>query len=510
MQHCDVLIAGTGIAGMSLALKLIEKRPDFKMVMLSKGHPCETNTSLAQGGIAAVMDRLQDSFEQHIQDTLEAGHYLNDVDVVHRVVRQAPARIQELIKWGVTFDTQSEGSFALGLEGGHSQPRIVHAKDKTGQHIQDLLWQRIQETPQIEIIDHVLVTSILKSYQEEEQAIGLSYIDNSHQLHQRYASHIVLATGGCGQVFTHTSNPVAATGDGIALALKADVELSDMQYIQFHPTALYEPKKSNLFLISEALRGFGAHVVNEQQERFLFQFDIRGELAPRDIVSQAIFSELLQTNKEQVFLDLRHLDIQALQEHFPTIFNRLHQAGYQPQKDLIPIVPAAHYQCGGIKVDQHGRSSLLNLYALGECAHTGLHGSNRLASNSLLEALVYAHQIAEIISHQKPQQISDKLKRLSEIKYYNSKDINPVLLGLFKNEIKQLMDYKLLNGNQKEQQLAVDSLMKLHQDLLECLGDYQPCKHSYELENMLLTAMVILQHVLFHEKVNPHNQNQYV
>lgn len=509
MQHCDVLIAGTGIAGMTLALKLIEKRPDFKIVMLSKGHPCETNTSLAQGGIAAVLNRMQDSFEQHIQDTLEAGHYLNDLDVVNRVVRQAPARIQELIKWGVTFDTQSEGSIALGLEGGHSQPRIVHTKDKTGKHIQDVLWERIQQSPQIEIIDHVLVTSILKSYQEDEQAIGLSFIDNSHQLHQRYASHIVLATGGCGQVFTHTSNPVAATGDGIALALKAGVDLKDMHYIQFHPTALFEPNKSNLFLISEALRGYGAHVVNEQQVRFLFQHDIRGELAPRDIVSQAIFSEILQTNSGHVYLDLRHLDFQDFQEHFPTICNTLHRAGYQPQKDLIPIVPAAHYQCGGIKVDLYGRSSLQNLYALGECARTGLHGSNRLASNSLLEALVYAHQIAEVISQQTKHHATIKFKKTAEVVYSNSMVICPVVLGHFKNEIKRLMNYKLLNGNLQEQQTVVDTLMKLHQDLLECMEYYLPCKHSYELDNMILTAMVILQHALFQEKANPHNLNQY-
>jgi len=510
MKTCDVLILGTGIAGLSLALQLNEKRPDLKIVLMTKNEPDETNTSLAQGGIAAVCDRIRDSFDEHIQDTLNAGQGKCNPKVVEMVIKQAPHRLQELIKWGAEFDTEKDGHLAMALEGGHSHNRVVHYKDKTGWHIQEVLWTKIKTQSNIEVIPHAFCVDLLTEDKEEDkQVIGMSYIkDSNPTIDIIFANTIVLATGGSGQVFQFTSNPEIATGDGVALAFRAGASIKDMHYVQFHPTALYEEGKSNLFLISEAVRGFGGYIVNKNEERFLFEFDSRGELATRDIVSKAITNEIEKSGNEFVYLDLRHLNQQEFQAHFPTIYARFIEVGLYPESDLIPIVPVAHYQCGGIEVNENGQTSLKNLYALGECSCTGLHGANRLASNSLLEALVFSFNASERIIIE--NKVSTNRYKLSQIRSIETHEIiSPSVLGVFKNKVKCLMNYSVLHGTEVEKQEVIIQLTKIHFDLLECVDYYFRCRNCCELENMLQTSLIIMNQSLNFPFSNNLNLNDH-
>lgn len=400
MKKLDILVAGSGIAGLSFAVKTAEKNPDLSIIIMTKGRAENANTYYAQGGIAVVTDLINDSFEAHIQDTLQSGGGFCDEKIVNMVVRQAPERVNELIALGTTFDKNKTGNLDLGLEGGHSQNRIVHHKDISGLEIEMKLIQKIMELPNVTLLEnHFLIDITTEEENGKKQCSGAFYFDkNSGRIKYLRTKTIVLSTGGSGQVFQNTTNPEVATGDGVAIAYRAGAVIEDMQYIQFHPTALYEKNKNPFFLISEAVRGFGAHIVNEKGERFIFKYDIRGELATRDIVSQAIAKEMQESNKRHVYLDCRHLDASEFLKHFPSITNYCNNVGLHPEKDLIPIVPVAHYQCGGIKVNEHAETNIKNLFAIGECARTGLHGKNRLASNSLLEALVFAHQACERIS----------------------------------------------------------------------------------------------------------------
>lgn len=505
MITCDVLISGTGIAGLSLAIHLIEQQPELQIIVLSKNDARLTNTSLAQGGIATVCNRLTDSFDQHIQDTLAAGQGKCNAKVVEMVIKQAPQRLNELIKWGAAFDTEKDGQLALAMEGGHTQHRVVHYKDQTGWHIQEVLWNRILNEPNIEVISNAFCMDVLTN---ENQAIGMSYILDAASVENRiYAKSIVLATGGCGQLFEFTSNPEIATGDGVAMAFRVGATITDMQYIQFHPTALYEKGKSNLFLISEAVRGFGGYLVNSQGKRFVFDYDTRGELATRDIVSEAICNEIKKATDGHVYLDLRHLNQEAFKNHFPTIYDRLKNVGLHPETDLIPIVPVAHYQCGGIDVDENGQTSVKNLYALGECSYTGLHGANRLASNSLLEALVFSHTASKQIifnnnsTTQKFSPIQHSLLQLDGI-------IDPSVLTEFKNQLRSLMTFQVLHESKEEKMNTMTQLIKIHTDLMECVNYYCRCKNCCELENMLQTAMIIINQsfMALHSEKNKRNE----
>jgi L-aspartate oxidase len=511
MQTCDVLISGTGIAGLTLALHLIEKRPDLKIVLLSKNEPQLTNTSLAQGGIATVCNQLTDSFEQHIQDTLNAGQGKCNPQVVEMVIQQAPQRLQELIAWGADFDKENSGSLALALEGGHSQNRVVHYKDKTGWHIQDILWKRIYAEKTIEVLPNAFCVDIITDPNtNEKQAIGMTYMLASDTEEKRiFAKSIVLATGGSGQIFACTSNPEIATGDGVAMAFRAGATIMDMQYMQFHPTALYEKGKSNLFLISEAVRGFGGYIVNSKGRRFLFDCDSRGELATRDLLSEAITNEINQSEESYVYLDVRHLDPQDFKNHFPTIFDRFVESGYNPASDLIPIVPVAHYQCGGIAVNAMGQTTVKNLYAIGECSCTGLHGANRLASNSLLEALVYSHNAAQQIAFE--QTIVKQNILIKPFKVVEPYEIiSPSIINTFKEQVKKLMTYQVLHGGSKEQMEVLTQLMTIHTDLMDCLEDYHRCGNCCELENMLETAMIIINQSALSMQSETNKMNEYV
>lgn len=390
-KKADILIVGSGIAGLSYAEK-VARNADRKIIVVSKAHICETNTRYAQGGIAVVTNTLTDSFHQHIADTLESGAGLCDSEVVSMVVKEAPQRIQELVDMGVSFDLDDLGMFALGKEGGHSAHRIVHTKDHTGLEIQNVLIHAINQHPNVEIINSCFAVDLIL---EDGVCMGASFFDEHEVPFNITANQTVLATGGIGQLYEVTTNPEIATGDGIAMASRAGAVVENMAFIQFHPTAFYEPDANPSFLISEAVRGFGAELKNKEGVAFMYNYDARGSLATRDIVARSIFQELRKSKANCVYLDLRDTDLKSFASKFPTIFEKCRIEGIDLEKDMIPVVPAAHYLSGGIKTDINGLTTIPNLYCLGESACTGMHGANRLASNSLLEALFFADRAAK-------------------------------------------------------------------------------------------------------------------
>lgn len=404
----DILIIGSGIAGLTIACKLARAKPDLSITLLTKVSEDESNTRYAQGGIAAVWDAEKDSFEKHIRDTLTAGDGLCDHAAVEAVVHEGPDRIREIIDWGVRFDREDGQDYDLGLEGGHTEKRILHYKDLTGWEIQRALMTESARHSNIRVLEHYFTIDIITQHHLGYTVIRVT---PDIQCYGAYAlnkqtGHIetflgrktILCTGGAGQVYVQTTNPSIATGDGIAMLYRAKGRIRNMEFVQFHPTSLYNPAGENpAFLISEAVRGFGAVLKTIDGEPFMDKYDPRKSLAPRDIVARAIDKELKIRGEDYVTLDCRHLDREAFVSHFPTIFEKCKSLGIDPLKDLIPVVPACHYMCGGIMTDLQGRTSIRDLYACGECTASGLHGANRLASNSLLEAIVFAHRIQQDI-----------------------------------------------------------------------------------------------------------------
>ena len=398
MLKTDILVIGTGIAGLSFTIKTAMKRKDLHITIMTKDKAEVSNTQFAQGGIAVVIDNIKDSFEHHIDDTIRAGGGLCDEEVVRMVVQQAPDRLQELIELGVHFDKDKDSRWDLALEGGHTRRRILHHADCTGKEIEQVLLDTLHKLNNVTLLEnHFVIDLAVDKNKYNKRCIGAFYFDGANKIGYIRSKVTVLSTGGCGQVFKNTTNAAIATGDGVAIAYRANALVEDMQYIQFHPTALYEPGNNPFFLLSEALRGFGANVVNAEGKRFLFQYDIRGELATRDIVCNAISTELQKSGEAHVYLDCRHLDPEELSKHFPAILTYCNSKGINPFQDLLPIVPVAHYQCGGITVTKSAETTVKGLYAIGECSKTGLHGANRLASNSLLEGVVFAHQASESV-----------------------------------------------------------------------------------------------------------------
>jgi len=400
-KKVDFLVLGSGIAGLSFALKVADHG---QVCIVSKDQPLETATRYAQGGIAAVMYD-PDSYEKHIRDTLIAGDDMNDEKIVRMTIMEAPDRIRELIGWGVKFDVDRKtGLYDLAREGGHSEYRVLHHKDKTGLEIQETLLKRVREHPNIELlVDHFAVDIITQHHlgevvtrRTEEITCYGAYVLNKHtrEISTLLAKFTMMTTGGIGMVYNTTTNPVVSTGDGVAMIYRAKGKVEKMEFVQFHPTSLYNPPETPSFLITEALRGFGAVLKTLDGVEFMAKYDPRGSLASRDIVARAIDNEMKVRGEDHVFLDCTHLDAQDLIFHFPTIYGKCLSIGIDFTKEPIPVVPAAHYLCGGIKVDEKGRTSIRNLYSSGECASTGLHGANRLASNSLLESLVFSHHAA--------------------------------------------------------------------------------------------------------------------
>jgi len=402
-MQTDFLVIGSGIAGLTYALKVAEKYPDKKVMMITKTTADETNTKYAQGGLAVVNDLENDSFEKHIDDTLIAGDGLCNRHVVEIVVKEGPERVNEVIEWGAKFDKQPGGDYKLGKEGGHSAFRILHHKDITGKEIERALLDASKRRSNIELINHCFVVDLITQHHlgylvtkstPDVECYGVYVLNlRTNKIEKILAKTTLLATGGNGQVYRTTTNPSIATGDGVAMAYRAKARIENMEFIQFHPTALYEPGvRGHAFLITEAVRGDGGILRNKNEEAFMEKYDPRKDLAPRDIVARAIDSEMKRTGTEHVYLDCKHFRKEKFIEHFPNIYEKCLSIGIDISKDMIPVSPAAHYSCGGIKTDEWGRSSIKHLYACGECASTGLHGANRLASNSLLEAIVFAHR----------------------------------------------------------------------------------------------------------------------
>ena len=392
----DFLVIGSGIAGISFALKAAKHG---KVALLCKTTLSESNTSYAQGGIASVTYD-PDNFEKHIEDTVIAGDGHCDLVAVEKVIKDAPAQIDELLNWGVDFDRDEEGNFDLHREGGHSEHRILHHKDNTGYEIQESLIRQVKAHPEIEVYEHYFAIEILTQHHLGElvthhtpniECYG-AYVLNlqTNNIHTFLSKVTMLATGGIGSVYSTTTNPEIATGDGIAMVHRARGVIKDMEFVQFHPTGLFHPGERPTFLISEAIRGYGAVLRTQDGKQFMQKYDERGSLAPRDIVSRAIDNEMKIRGHNFVYLDVTRMDAEETKTHFPNIYTKCMEYGIDITKDFIPVSPIQHYLCGGIKVDLNGRSSINRLYAAGECSCTGLHGANRLASNSLIEAIVYA------------------------------------------------------------------------------------------------------------------------
>ncbi|MEN9571401.1 MAG: L-aspartate oxidase [Bacteroidota bacterium] len=402
-MQTDFLVIGSGIAGLTYALKVAQECPDKKIMVLTKTQSDETNTKYAQGGIAGVMDFDKDSFDKHIEDTLIAGDGLCNRQTVEIVVKEGVERIKEIIEWGARFDKEPDGDFKLGKEGGHSEFRILHHKDVTGKEMERALLEALKLSPNIELVSHCFVVDIITQHHmgylvtkatPDIECYGVYVLNlQTNKIEKILSSVTLLATGGNGQVYRTTTNPSIATGDGVAMVYRAKGRIENMEFIQFHPTALYEPGvRGQSFLITEAVRGDGGILRNHKGEAFMEKYDERKDLAPRDIVARAIDNEMKINGTEHVYLDCRHFSKEKFTEHFPNIYAKCLSIGIDITKDMIPVAPAAHYSCGGIKTDEWGKTSINNLYAAGECASTGLHGANRLASNSLLEAMVFAHR----------------------------------------------------------------------------------------------------------------------
>jgi L-aspartate oxidase len=392
----DFLVIGSGLAGISFAIKASRYG---KVALISKAKLDETNTAYAQGGIAAVTYK-PDSFEKHIQDTIIAGDGHCDEAAVRKVIQEAPAQIDDLLEWGVNFDKKEDGHFDLHKEGGHSEFRILHHKDNTGFEMQQSLIRKIADNKNIEIFENHFAIEILTQHHLGEvvtqhtsniECYG-AYVLNeeTNHIHKFLAKITLLATGGIGSVYATTTNPEIATGDGIAMVHRARGVIQDMEFVQFHPTGLYNPGERPTFLITEAIRGYGAVLRCKDGREFMQKYDERGSLAPRDIVARAIDNEMKIRGHQFVYLDVTHKNADETKEHFPNIYKKCLSLGIDITKDMIPVSPTQHYLCGGIVIDEHSRTTIKSLYAAGECTCTGLHGANRLASNSLLEALVYS------------------------------------------------------------------------------------------------------------------------
>ncbi len=399
----DYLVIGSGIAGLWFSVGVADHA---QVAIITKKETAESNTNYAQGGIAGVWDE-NDSTESHIEDTVVAGAGLCDHDIVRDVVTEGPKEIQSLIKMGMSF-TKSEGRLHLGREAGHARPRILHAKDATGREIDRVLLDKVMSHPNITVYDYHYTVDLITDHHLGQHVTKLrpdincygAYVldEKSEDIHTFLARVTILATGGCCAVYQHTTNPSIATGDGVAMAYRAKARVANMEFVQFHPTALYHgtTHKGRTFLISEAVRGHGGILMNQSGEAFMEQYDSRAELAPRDIVARAIDDQLKHRGEDYVLLDVSHLDSTKTEESFPLIVNTCRKLGINPITDPIPVVPAAHYQCGGVQTDSMARTSIAGLLAIGEVAYTGLHGANRLASNSLLEALVFGQRAVQV------------------------------------------------------------------------------------------------------------------
>jgi len=502
MHQTDILILGSGIGGLSTAIYVAQQRPDLKITVLTKTDDNESNTRYAQGGVAAVWDQEKDSFDKHIEDTLDAGDDLCDRRIVEIVVKEGPERVNEIIEWGTRFDKNKSESYDLGREGGHSENRILHYKDLTGWEIQRALLEKSAQLPNIEIQEHYFAVDIITQHHlgynvtrltPEIECYGAYALNKQTGEIEAILSKVtVIATGGTGQVYRNTTNPVIATGDGIAMAYRAKAHVENMEFVQFHPTALYNPAGENpVFLVSEAVRGFGGILKTRKGEEFMQKYDPRKSLAPRDIVARAIDNEMKISGEECMYLDCRHLDKEAFLAHFPTIYDKCVSIGIDPMKDMIPVVPACHYMCGGIRVDDMGRSSIQHLYACGECTCTGLHGANRLASNSLLEALVFAYRIgADVVATIDKQSHKQGIPKWNAGGTTDPKEM--VLITQSVKELKEIMSsYVGIVRSNVRLKRAIDRLELLYRETEALYNSTTLSPQLCELRNLITIGYLI-------------------
>ena len=500
----DCLVIGSGIAGMSFALKA--SRGGAKVAMICKTSPDEANTYFAQGGVASVTNLEVDNFEKHIHDTMVAGDWLSDPEAVAKVVENAPAQIRELIGWGVDFDKKEDGDFDLHREGGHSEFRILHHADNTGAEIQMSLVEAVKNDKNIDLFEDRFAIEIITQHhlgkivtrRTPDITCYGAYVLNEEtgEVDTFLAKATVMATGGVGAVYTTTTNPLISTGDGIAMVYRAKGTVSDMEFIQFHPTALYHPGDRPSFLITEAMRGYGAVLRNMDGEEFMHKYDPRLSLAPRDIVARAIDSEMKLHGTDHVFLDVTHKDPEETKRHFPNIYEKCLSLGIDITKDMIPVAPAAHYLCGGIKVNLNGESSINRLYAVGECSCTGLHGGNRLASNSLIEPVVYSDAAARHAL----EQIAGYDWRTDVPEWNDEGTVHPeemVLITQSEKEVNQIMGYYVgIVRSDLRLKRAWNRLDILYQETEDLFKTSKVSRQLCELRNIINVAYLIMRQAM--------------
>lgn len=484
--------------------------PDKTITILTKANTDETNTKYAQGGIAVVNDLEKDSFEKHIDDTLIAGDGLCNTEVVEIVVKEGPKRVDEIIDWGARFDKNAEGDYLRGKEGGHSEFRILHHKDITGFEIERALVEEAKRHANIQIHNHWFVLDIITQHHlgqlitkstPDIECYGVYALNlQNHNIEKILSKVTVMAAGGVGQGYRTTTNPRIATGDGIAMAYRAKARIENMEFIQFHPTALYEAGVSPSFLITEAVRGDGGILRNKAGEPFMPKYDARADLAPRDVVARAIDNEMKRTGTEHVYLDCTHMDPNKFKEHFPNIYAKCKSISIDVMEDYIPVAPAAHYCCGGVKTDLAGCTSIRNLYACGECASTGLHGANRLASNSLLEALVFAHRSAADAASK-----IDAISFRKDIPDWNASGTTDpeemILITQSLKELQQIMsDYVGIVRNDVRLQRAMNRLDLLHSETEDLYKSATVSPQLCELRNVITVGYLIVKSAQFRKE----------
>ena len=492
-HRCDVLIIGSGAAGLSLALKLADH---CQVIVLSKSDRNEGSTRYAQGGIAAVFDE-QDSIDAHVKDTLAAGAGLCEEPAVRFTAERAKASLEWLISYGVPFDTEKSESGEerchLTREGGHSHRRILHAADATGEALQITLNDAVSTHPNIHIFERYNAIDLIPSKEEKNSVVG-AYVWNRQQEHVEVirAPFVALATGGGSKVYQYTSNPDVSSGDGIAMAWRAGCRVANMEFNQFHPTCLFHPQARN-FLITEALRGEGANLCHADGTRFMHKFDERGDLAPRDVVARAIDYEMKRLGADCMYLDISHKPADFIVKHFPNIYRKCRSLGIDITREPIPVVPAAHYSCGGVMTDFNAKTDLNNVYAIGEVAYTGLHGANRMASNSLLECVVFASAAAEdIIKNLPSADCEESIAPWDESQVSNSDE--EVIIQHNWHELRLFMwDYVGIVRTDKRLERAMRRIKLLEQEITEYYSHFRVSNNLLELRNLVTVAELIVR-----------------
>jgi len=489
----DVLVIGSGAAGLTLALSLAQRA---RVAVLSKNEINQGSTWFAQGGIAAVLDD-QDSIDAHVADTLIAGAGLCHEDAVRFTVERSKDAIQWLIAQGVNFTKEnSNGDYHLTKEGGHSHRRIIHSADATGQAVHSTLIEQVQQQANIDIFEHHVAVNLISQADADSRKLrctGAYVLDSKHDaVHVFQAKVVVLATGGASKVYLYSSNPDSASGDGIAMAWRAGCRVANMEFNQFHPTCLYHPRAKN-FLITEALRGEGAYLRLPSGERFMPRFDEREELAPRDVVARAIDHEIKRLGCDCVYLDISHKSEEFISEHFPTVKARCLEFGIDITKEAIPVVPAAHYTCGGVVVDKNGQTDLQHLYAIGETSFTGLHGANRMASNSLLECIVYAQSAAQHILAKLDNIHTPELSPQWDESRVRDSDEDVVISHNW-DELRRFMwDYVGIVRTHKRLERATHRIKLLQKEIAEYYSNYKISSDLIELRNLAIVAELIIR-----------------